>query len=1067
MSGVKLSFSDWVYPTKHPKDQVSAWSPNGLFAHAVGEVLTIYAHDRGVLSPLLSWKPFEHDITAMAWYDGSMCAERSLPVIVLGSQSGRVSVFDLSAKKIIAGFKVSKEYATAIQWSPFCPRTFYVGTAAGEVICCDLVLDRLSTFSQKWTVKTGFQVDFISVEPRYGDALALACTAGNIMFVENIDTAKPTVFGNSLSMCDKGKNSISAMEYFRYHPGFVMIVTKLGTILYSVQDEVSIPLLPEPDLRAVYQLSVSGNLMIAVRDDALDLYQIGKETVKVQELYVAGHNNNTKNNMQIMREIRSCHFSNNKVLLLTASWVLLTIELKNRKLFISRYTRMLDAKPLDWSFWRGGMAIVTDNGKLLVTRMISLMTIAPNSPTQKRKRPMQKKATADEPTQVEAPKPAQVEAPKPAAPTMPPVVVPAAGELNESRRRTRRPVLNAPEQQPQAPNSTAIPSMSGHVEFGTLPAPAPAAHVGHVSSGGVSTVALPKMLVDEMPMMQLQLMRQRRKSATEQKIADQTIQQLMQLANQRKVMEAPTELVSQLDKTKEKSVMEHGNSRAFLWCFNICSGPLQHVDWISAARILVWGTEAGPNDTTKNYAYIIDCRTRKLISLINKQIDALNLPITSVTVSENKHTACLVLNHKIATVMTLMPEVRQIGSFPFSTKIVAAFSPVGDQIVFLDHKGVLRFTTFIDAKKATPISIETATSKTVDFKKEVPTCMLWRVNKDCGQVLIVGMESGNVIRINLATAAISNITVMKNSVSMMVKYGKGIVVVDDKGSTALIGVTVDCQFPSSVKNITCVSPTTFLVRGAGEGRIRAVQNTGKYLPLYSPIASKCALMKAKDNWLKTIRELEPSSYREAITQAGELGMNLVRMVLESVCFPNTDREGLILLRDLIQDRKLGSLAMRISLLIGDREQARQLCLSGIGEGPSDPVFSILKSTLFDCTPKMEYIEAASAQLLAKGEVQHALDLWMILDDWNTAIEKLVKLDDFKKSVTILSALKQDEDSITQTVARKFIAHRSTGIGLRLLGRAKSFSDIVNIFENLGEAEQAGFLKTCSQLDPHL
>ena len=168
-----------------------------------------------------------------------------------------------------------------------------------------------------------------------------------------------------------------------------------------------------------------------------------------------------------------------------------------------------------------------------------------------------------------------------------------------------------------------------------------------------------------------------------------------------------------------------------------------------------------------------------------------------------------------------------------------------------------------------------------------------------------------------------------------------------------------------------------------------------------------------------------------------------------------------------QDRKLGSLAMRISLLIGDREQARQLCLSGIGEGPSDPVFSILKSTLFDCTPKMEYIEAASAQLLAKGEVQHALDLWMILDDWNTAIEKLVKLDDFKKSVTILSALKQDEDSITQTVARKFIAHRSTGIGLRLLGRAKSFSDIVNIFENLGEAEQAGFLKTCSQLDPHL
>lgn len=1042
MSVTKLSFSDWVYPTKHQKDSVTAWSANGLFAHAIGDVLTVYVPERGGMAPLISWKPFEHPITAMAWYDGTMFPNRGVAVIVIASSSGRVSVFDLSAKKNVASFKISKEYATCIRWSSFSPRTFYVGTAAGELICCDMVLDRLVSFSQKWTLKIGFPIEFISIEPNCGDSLALACGAGNIMFVENLNNPKPTLLGNSLAMCDKGKNTISAMEYFHGHPDFVIFVTKLGTILYSIRDEVSIPLLQEPNLRAVYQVSVAGNLMISVRDDAVDLYEFGDDIVKIQELYLGNH---SAKKMQMTREIGACHYSNNRLLLLTTSWVLLTVELRGRKMFISGYERMLDAKPLDWSLWRGGMAIVTDGGKLLVTRMSNLMTPLAPSPTTRQRRSLQK---------VQKPEV------KPAAP---PIPTPPVGDLNDSRRRTRRPAFNAQEPAPESEaNSCAIPSMSDgpHVEF-KVPSCPPLPETNVPKSGSVSSVALPKMIMDQVPLTQLQLIRQRRKSATDQKIADQTMQTLMELAKERKIMEAPTELISQMEKGKEKAVVEYGNSRAFMWYFNVCSGALQHVEWISASKVLVWGTETLPNNTTRNHAYLVDCRNRKLTSLLNKQVEALNVPITSVTVSENKHSICLILNHKIATVMALTPEVRQIGSFPFSTKVVCAFSPTGDKIVFLDHKGGMRFTKFIDTKKSTPVSLETSTAKTVEFKKDVPTCMIWRVGKDMAHVLVVGTMSGNVLKIDIATGAVSTMTVLKNKVDRMIKYGKGMVLVDEKGSISLMGVQLEWQFPSCVKNITCVSPTTFLIRGSGEGRIRAIQNSGKFLPLYSPVCAKSPLMKSRESWANGVKEISPGSFQEAIRMAGAHGMNLVRLVLESSCYPNVEKEQMTLLANLSKDQPvLGSLAMRISLLTGDRERARQLCLSGLGQ---DPVISILKATLFESVPNKEYVEAASAKLMARGEVGHALDIWMILNDWNTAIEMLVKREDLKNTATVLSALEQDEESITQSVARKFIAHSSTGVGLRLLGRAKCYGDIVNIFQDHGETEQAAFVRMCSQL----
>ena len=1077
MSAIRLSFTDWVYPTKHPRRQVSAWSRSGLFAQAVGEVLTIFGGDGKTLQPMISWRPFEHAISAIAWYDGSMCPEKSVPVIVIASRSGRIYVYDLCAKKSIACFKIPREYASAIQWSPFSTSTFYVGTCGGELLCFEIVLDRLVTFTQKWTLKVGFPVDFIAIEPNYGNSLAVASGSGNIAFVRKLSSGKPEMSGDSLAMVSQAKSTIMQMEYLRSYPDFLVVVTKLGTLLYSIRDEVSITLLADQNLMALYQLSFSGKLMIGVKEDSVHLYEFGKETVKLQDLYLASHST-ASTKLHGQKEIIASHFVNDKILLLTTGWVLLTVEVKRRRMFLTGYMKLLGAKPLDWSLWRGSMAIVTETGQLLVTRVTQLTRLFSTPARQKRKkgtgkcetaRPVTKPPSDEELAECIHEHEERESISRPSSPT---------------RRLTRRlarslKLVSTPDWPTKRSRVLSVDDMSIRPMLPGLgdvldPIPEDAQlSTQSITSPPKMSATPPRHNVacpcpkPEIPIPRLNLgcieapiVRQRRNSAAEKRFDDEDINSVINVINEGKVREAPEEATKP---EKSKSLAEYGNSRSFLWAFQVALGPLQHVEWISTSRILVWGTET-VDDVCRNYAYVIDCRNRRQISLINKQIDALNLPLTSLIVSDNKRLVCLTLNERLATIMTLLPEIKTIGSFPFGSKVVSAFSPASDRLVFLDHKGRMRFTAPIDPRRPGPVRIEMA--KRLDMKKDLPTCILWKGTKDLVSTVMVGMDSGSILKINSSNWTITTVTPMKNSIATMIKCGKGVIVVDNKGNAGTVGLSIDIHFPEVVKNIKSISGTTFVVRGGGEGRIRVIQNAGKYVPFYAPNSARCHIMKTREAWSRAVQELEITGIDAAIEYSSQFGMNLIRLILESVRYQKAKLEQLTVLRDVIQRQaKLQDLAMRLSLVIGDRQRAHELCLNTVNDQKCDAVVSIIKSTLFGSPPKKEFLRSATKQLVAKGEIEHALDLFMIAGEWKSVLKLLWSRHEFKRLVAVISALPViiDERFVVR-LAKQFAKPHPVGIGLTMLGTTKSLGEVSSLFETINEVEQAKFVSLCSNIE---
>ena len=84
MSMIPLSFSEWSYFYGGARRNLSSWGQCGLIASANGGVLTIYKYDGRQFTIYLSWTPFQNaDITAMGWYDGSLGATISRPIIAV------------------------------------------------------------------------------------------------------------------------------------------------------------------------------------------------------------------------------------------------------------------------------------------------------------------------------------------------------------------------------------------------------------------------------------------------------------------------------------------------------------------------------------------------------------------------------------------------------------------------------------------------------------------------------------------------------------------------------------------------------------------------------------------------------------------------------------------------------------------------------------------------------------------------------------------------------------------------------------------------------------------------
>ncbi|OHT07425.1 hypothetical protein TRFO_24386 [Tritrichomonas foetus] len=360
-----LSFSEWAYPTKKLQKQLLALSPSGLLAHTLDGNLSIYQETENGFSSLISWAPFENSntITAICWYDATNIPEVAVPVLVIASESKKIIVYDFCAQKEIVSFTLKREAATIIKWSPISSSRFFIGTAAGELLCCSISLEQVVTFTVDLTIDLGFQIDFLSFEPTFADNVLVASKAGQLNFIAGIHTQEPQISQESYFLCDNN-NEIYSIDFLEASQNYLIVVTKLGTILYTIREQASFNLLKDQKILYLFPVASHGCKLIGVNNETMALYQF--HDGKVIRLYEITTTPTVTNLPHDYQPTYIC--KNDKIIFVSWNWWLTTVKVHNDKLFIASRKKLLNEKPTNFCFRGGGMLICSMNGSVFATK---------------------------------------------------------------------------------------------------------------------------------------------------------------------------------------------------------------------------------------------------------------------------------------------------------------------------------------------------------------------------------------------------------------------------------------------------------------------------------------------------------------------------------------------------------------------------------------------------------------------------------------------------------------------------------------------------------------------------
>lgn len=159
-------------------------------------------------------------------------------------------------------------------------------------------------------------------------------------------------------------DSIHQIKFYPTSTDFLILVTTSSSLLYSVNDCCVAPLLLLPGIQKFHLLHDTENLSLIVRDDLIEIWKsVNSEFKKLSELsLVLGPRYSNK------KEILQSDMMGDKLILLTSEMWLTTVELKSsNKLFITHRVKLLDSKPLSFSYANESIIFETANGSVLIS----------------------------------------------------------------------------------------------------------------------------------------------------------------------------------------------------------------------------------------------------------------------------------------------------------------------------------------------------------------------------------------------------------------------------------------------------------------------------------------------------------------------------------------------------------------------------------------------------------------------------------------------------------------------------------------------------------------------------
>lgn len=385
MTEIRLSFKDWPYPTKNPRTQCCALGECGFLATAVGSSVSIYSNEIGQFSPMFMWSPFDHNIIAMGWYDGSCTPSVVQPIIAIASSTGNIAIYDIRSRFALGRIKLKGETIKTIVWNPFYRSRFYVGTQSGRLVCLQIIenKDELSQESSETestvvirkNLKFNFSIDFISIDPQTGTTIAVASKKeGKFYVINNITTVEDKTEFEAFIL--PGKNiTITSFSFFPGQVDYLIISTLQKAVLFSIIQRITIPLIAADDIRFISLLSNNG--IIIGSSNSVALWKF-----KSKNKDIIDSTENEDNLEYLWKKVSQISFNTisssipenslfaeleNKVVIINHSNWITEIEERRNKLFITQRARLMPAKPLDWDFRKGSIAFCTSAGQVLVT----------------------------------------------------------------------------------------------------------------------------------------------------------------------------------------------------------------------------------------------------------------------------------------------------------------------------------------------------------------------------------------------------------------------------------------------------------------------------------------------------------------------------------------------------------------------------------------------------------------------------------------------------------------------------------------------------------------------------
>ena len=319
----------------------------------------------------------------MGWYDGSLGATISRPIIAVSFTTGVTIVYDLDENVIIGRLKHYDKKITAIKWSAFDPSLFFLGADTGLLCICQLINSK--SVSIKMKVNLSFPIDFIALDSLDGLCVLCASQKGDLYIINdycNLDSSS-TVQENDVKHILTAKDNddvIKTIDFFPNQYEFILFSTGTGSFVYIANDDFNFPYIMTPEIISLFPSTVSNNYIVVTaggidlwafednkslsENDENSIFQTSfshKNLVRVSNLFISKSN---------IAEVNTVSYLNGKICIFTYSNWINIIEERKDKLFLSQRVRLMPDKPIDWDFFTDSIAFLTSSNDIVITDTI-------------------------------------------------------------------------------------------------------------------------------------------------------------------------------------------------------------------------------------------------------------------------------------------------------------------------------------------------------------------------------------------------------------------------------------------------------------------------------------------------------------------------------------------------------------------------------------------------------------------------------------------------------------------------------------------------------------------------